>query len=333
MDRIVNGIVMEVSTGSVVVMTRDGEFLKVKKPSSGISPGNEITAAVLPEAHAERHRFHKIRYASIAAAILILLIPILYLKQAYATVAYVNVDINPSIEMGINKYNKVNDVYGLNEDGKKLLQKVDINGADIHDALDSIINAARESGYISEDGENHIEVALVAIDKESVNITEDTLVDYVSSAVRDTRVDAKIKVQGADKKTHDDAAKENMSTNKYLDKNQDGRESINVDVKKQPDTKENGSNLIENGNSGNGNNTGMDDKSKKSTDDDKEKSSNGSKDDNGKDKGNGSGNGSNVNNNDNSSNSNADQNNGQNHVQNDKPQSTGNDQNNRKGKK
>jgi hypothetical protein len=234
-DRIVKGIIMEISDKNVVLMTGDGEFLTVKKPSHSLSLGDEITAAAaaFSKTTVPAHKKHITKYASIAAIILVLLIPFTYFKQAYATVAYVNVDINPSIELGITKYNKVSEIKALNDDGKLLLDGVKIDGLDLESALDSVIDKARESGYISDDKENNIEVALVAVNDKAVNITQETIAEYVKGAVQETSVDASIKVQSTDKKTHDDASNENMSTNKYLDKTQKQDNSIKVNVKKQ----------------------------------------------------------------------------------------------------
>lgn len=239
MDRIVKGIIMEISDKNVVLMTADGEFLRVKKPPTAIALGDEITAAVSSKTTAYTHKKHMMKYASIAALILVLLIPFVYFKQVYATVAYINVDINPSIEIGINRYNKVSETRALNDDGRRLLDGMNLNGLDIENALDSVIDKAKESGYIGDDKENNIEVALVALDDKEVGITEETIARYVKDAVQGTHVDASIKVQKTDKKTHDDAANENMSTNKYLDKTNIEDNSIKVDVKKQDSTDKN----------------------------------------------------------------------------------------------
>lgn len=228
MERVVKGIVMDIAKDSAVIMTNDGEFLKVKKPSPSIALGDEITSTSC----FEKQKSHLSRYAGLAAAILLLLIPFLYFREAYATVAYVNVDINPSLEIGINRYNRVNDITALNSDGAELIKDMPLKGLEVKDALNKIIITAKDSGYINDGKVNNIEVALIALNPQNVKISEDNLINYVKDAVETTNVDATIKVQGANREIHDNAKKENISTNKYLDKTQGGNNSIKVDVKK-----------------------------------------------------------------------------------------------------
>jgi hypothetical protein len=228
MRRVIRGIVMEISPNSATVMTNDGEFVRVKKPSSNIILGQEITSA---EYLNSRPNF--IKYGVLAAAIMLMLIPFTYFKQAYATVGYVNVDINPSLEMAINKYNKVNSVVPLNDDAVKFIDNMALKGLDNNEALDRIITTAKTMGYISNEKENNIEIAIVNLNGNKLGISEKYLVKQAEKAVTDIDVDATIKVQKADEKAHDEAKKENVSTNKYLNKTGGSdKDTIKINVKK-----------------------------------------------------------------------------------------------------
>lgn len=228
MKRVVTGILMEVGEDSAIIMTKEGEFLKVKKPSPNVSAGEEITSTTV-----DVNRYSFMKYAAIAATFLLLLIPFTYFQQAMATVAYVNVDINPSLEMGINKYNKVNSVKALNSDGEALVKDMPLKDLDINEALDKVISGAKEKGYINDDKQNNIEIALVTIKESQVNISQESLVKYAENLAPKINVDATVKIQGADKKLHDEAQKENLSTNKYIDKSKDkDNEAVKVKIKK-----------------------------------------------------------------------------------------------------
>ncbi|MBE7077480.1 MAG: hypothetical protein E7377_02105 [Clostridiales bacterium] len=66
--------------------------------------------------------------------------------------AYVNLDINPEVELTIDTENKVVSVYGGNEDGLVLLyEETGIVGADVEDAVEKIIDLAVEMGYLDEE--------------------------------------------------------------------------------------------------------------------------------------------------------------------------------------
>lgn len=67
-------------------------------------------------------------------------------------VAFVSLDINPSIEITLDKNNKVVSVYGANEDGRVLLYGEEgIVGADIEVAVGKITALAVELGYLDDD--------------------------------------------------------------------------------------------------------------------------------------------------------------------------------------
>lgn len=228
MGKKVKGLVMEIKKDAVIIMTGDGDFIKAKKPSHSFSPGEEITSEMY------KGRINIFKYTAIAAAILLILIPFTYLKQAYATVAYVNIDINPSLEMGINRYNKINSIIPLNDDAAILIESLSLKGLDIEEGLRRVISGAKDMGYIKDDAINNIEIALVKLSDKDLNISEDNLIKVAENAVENINAEATIEIQGANKEEHDNALKENMSTNKYLDKteNKNDNDNIKIDVKK-----------------------------------------------------------------------------------------------------
>lgn len=248
MKRVAKGIVMELKKNKAIIMTVDGEFLNVKKPSPEIIIGEEITSETI-----EVKKSGIIRYSVLAATLLLLLIPFTYFKQAYATVAYVNVDINPSLEMGINKYNKVNTVIPLNSDAEKMLQSISLKGIDVNDAVEKILTAAKDMGYINDSKVNNIEIAIVNLKNKKASISEDNIIKHAQDMLSKINVDATLKVQKADEKAYEKAKKENMSTNKYLDKDQEnGKNSIKVDVKKSDKTNDKGQEKVNNSIGNNG---------------------------------------------------------------------------------
>ena len=73
-------------------------------------------------------------------------------NSSLSNATYVNLDINPEIELIVDKDNKVVSVYGVNEDGKVLLFGEDgIVGKKIDEAVQKITDLAVELGYLTED--------------------------------------------------------------------------------------------------------------------------------------------------------------------------------------
>lgn len=62
-----------------------------------------------------------------------------FLPLYFFPTVFISVDINPSLELGINRLNRVVSVKGFNDDGKILAKKLDIKFMDYREALNSIM--------------------------------------------------------------------------------------------------------------------------------------------------------------------------------------------------
>lgn len=65
-------------------------------------------------------------------------------------VSYISVDINPSLELSLNRFDNVVDVSAYNEDGTALLAQLDLEGDSYDQAIDEIAYAAALSGYFED---------------------------------------------------------------------------------------------------------------------------------------------------------------------------------------
>lgn len=73
-------------------------------------------------------------------------------------IAYLSVDINPSVELGINSMNKVVSATAYNDDGKTVLDGKAVVNSDIKDAVDTIVQSASDKGFIADDGSTIVSV-------------------------------------------------------------------------------------------------------------------------------------------------------------------------------
>lgn len=177
MQRVVKGIVMDLNKNFAIVMTSGGEFVKVKKPSVDLLLGEEITSKTI-----ESRQWFK--YGCLAAAIILAVMPFIYFKAAYATVAYVDIDINPSLELAVNKYNKVNSVIPLNNDASLLIKKTPLKNMDIEEALSTIIDEAKGMGYIKDNSDNNIKISLVNLNENQAKMTSESLFDSAKKHIK-----------------------------------------------------------------------------------------------------------------------------------------------------
>lgn len=101
-------------------------------------------------------------------------------------VSYLSLDINPSVELGINAFDKVVQVEAYNEDGEKILEEVDIVGSDVTEAVGELVSSADNNGYIAEDGSTVVSVTTETDNEEVATELETVAEEGVNSALEET---------------------------------------------------------------------------------------------------------------------------------------------------
>lgn len=137
---------MEVGSRDWVVMTSDGEFLHVPKQHHHAQPGDEV---IVPDPHMNPvWRWGSIAFA-VAAFIagIVLLLPWMIPSDTKAE-TYVYIDMNPSLELGINGQQEVVMVRPLNQPARQLMRGMDWQRQNIREFVVSFLERARDRGYI-----------------------------------------------------------------------------------------------------------------------------------------------------------------------------------------
>ncbi|MBU9723884.1 MULTISPECIES: anti-sigma factor domain-containing protein [Bacillaceae] len=153
------GIVMEKHRRFMIVMTNDGEFEKAKLQSN-IQVGEEVTYSPFSGVHFTTRNINK-TYSIPAAAILffaffISMMPFLNSDKVYGTVM---IDMNPSIEISVDKHYDVIGVKGFNSKGKDILAHMEeeLQGKTLNQATSLVIEEGKELGYLTE--ENYVYIS------------------------------------------------------------------------------------------------------------------------------------------------------------------------------
>lgn len=71
-------------------------------------------------------------------------------QQAYAVQSIVSLDVNPSVELKLNSKAKVLSAAALNSDGEKILEGMDLKGADVNVAMNALVGSLLQRGYVDE---------------------------------------------------------------------------------------------------------------------------------------------------------------------------------------
>ncbi|MEG6616499.1 anti-sigma factor domain-containing protein [Peptococcaceae bacterium 1198_IL3148] len=208
----VKGMLMQSKGKQGIVMTSTGEFVKVILPNGHVRLGEEIEAV----RYRQKTSF---KYIVVAAALflMVLLIPgyqHFYPKEA---MAYVALDINPSIELAVNKELKISAVEGLNSDGKKIAAEVDVIGMQLYQALPLLVEQAITDGYL-EPGRENVVLSTVTVneDKETIKIEEHKIQQAINKPIQNNQMAAKVVVEQSATADREQAKKAGLSTGKYL---------------------------------------------------------------------------------------------------------------------
>ncbi|MGF7185349.1 hypothetical protein GGQ84_001436 [Desulfitispora alkaliphila] len=183
-----NGIVMEVSESEqkMILMTEDGEF--IQRSYNGTVPkiGAELNFSV-NQVPKRKPLFTRWRQAGLAvAAVLLLLIitPAMLnnIPGNSETVAYVTVDVNPSIELGINTNDIVVFSKGLNYEGQEVIKSLNLKGLKSEKAIAKLTGELVKTGYVDELEAGRIMISVRAETNEG-NLT-DEIADKLARTVK-----------------------------------------------------------------------------------------------------------------------------------------------------
>ncbi|MGE5403345.1 MAG: anti-sigma factor domain-containing protein, partial [Candidatus Saccharibacteria bacterium] len=136
------GTVIEKYRSRAVIMTDTCEFIEVKIKSH-VMVGDEILYTPSDILSGQRTVWKVVAMA--ASFILFFALSYFSVQSYYEDRVYAQVamDINPSLEMNINKDYRVVDARGFNEDGTALLQKVDLEGMTLNAAVYEVLKQCK----------------------------------------------------------------------------------------------------------------------------------------------------------------------------------------------
>lgn len=87
---------------------------------------------------------------AVCAALLMLAIGFGGYGLLLVPVSYVSIDVNPSIELELNRIDRVISARAFNEDGERILECVSVDGKHYTDAIDALVESREMEPYLTE---------------------------------------------------------------------------------------------------------------------------------------------------------------------------------------
>jgi len=216
------GIVFEVKTRSCIVATPDREFHEVPLPDRVPLVGEEIDINIRSR---RRRGFFGLRYIGAAILVLALLaapFAVPYLQglaapgQATAQpVVYLAMDVNPSIELGLDEAGMVLTVKGLNEDAVQLLGELELDGLSVDEAVQAVTAALIDNGFLTEGDENLVLMTITADDEiPDVGVDPEAIYNAVMVRLQESGMEGLVRLRIAEPQERDEACGLGLSVNR-----------------------------------------------------------------------------------------------------------------------
>ena len=166
----------------------------------------------------EKKRTSPLRgFAAIAAVLVLIVAGVFAMKtfggsSADTLAAVVSLDVNPSIELNVDKDENVLSAKGLNADGKTVLGDMQLKGSKLDVAVNAIIGSMLQNGYL-DDMANSILLSVSGVDGYNAETLRSKLASDVNKQLKDCAVLSQ-DVSGADSETVKLAEKYDISVGK-----------------------------------------------------------------------------------------------------------------------
>lgn len=139
------GIVMQLSAGEAVVLSAAGQFVKVKA-----QPEWKVGETVVFKKVQLRSQVW-VQFLAIAACFALLVgLGLGGIHQFNKTTSIISIDINPSMELELNRFGKVVSAVGYNADGKEVLGQMNLKGLSYKDAVQTIVQSPQMAPYFKQ---------------------------------------------------------------------------------------------------------------------------------------------------------------------------------------
>lgn len=179
----------------------------------------ENTFSTLKKEIEKRNKTNKILIyrkfiVSIATFLLVFFISEFSYNSYFKAVAFVDIDVNPSVELIINRFDKVVDMHSYNEDGSAIVLNLNLKYKNYDEAIKILLDSINEKGYIKNYG--LVSVTLQSKDKSKENIILTTLRKTVNTSIHAHNSNTNIEVYTVSNDVANHAHDLNISPAKYI---------------------------------------------------------------------------------------------------------------------
>lgn len=151
-------VVAQIKGRDVAALTNEGCVIKIKNKDYTVGQVIEL------KAQASKKPAKIVAWAASAAAAIVLVSASAW--AYFSPYTYVSLDVNPSIEYSVNRFDRVLSASAVNGDGKEILQSLDLNNKTIDEAIKETVDGIKKAGYFEGTDPGGIEIATSSDDQQ-----------------------------------------------------------------------------------------------------------------------------------------------------------------------
>ena len=194
------GIIVDKKGRYAVVLTGNGSFIKIK---------NKVDYKIGYEVEFKQKNFvdtRLLRKISAVAAVSLFTLGLSYGAYSYTLpYSYVDVDINPSIELTANVFDVIIKTETFNEDGKQLLAKNNIKFKTLDAGISELMDSAIQQGYLKEDADNTVLLTITSKNDDKSEKLKESLESSTSKTLSKGNIKSSVLLQESTTQKHDEA--------------------------------------------------------------------------------------------------------------------------------
>ena len=146
-------VVLEVKNGKAAVLKKNGDIIRIKQ--NELQAGDTIDIVGTTRGTGAGPIAAEILKRLVAAAFMVVVLTFVvwYTYNAAFAVSYVSVDVNPSFEFSLNRFNRVIKVYSINDESLTVVRELEskhLLGNTLGQALGKAVDVMKEQGLLSD---------------------------------------------------------------------------------------------------------------------------------------------------------------------------------------
>ncbi|RDU38359.1 hypothetical protein DRW41_01975 [Neobacillus piezotolerans] len=213
------GIILEMDESFLTLLTPEGEFLRARRKGKTYLIGQEITFEPAIQSHEKRNTVGKLAgmkriWMSAAAALIIMASAIIPLNSGSQVYAYMSIDVNPSIELGLNDKMQVLKMSGYNPEGEKIVSGLkDWKKEDASEVAEKILYEIGRQGYFAETNNVIISAVQTGEKEDKADLRLKETIEEISETAK--KEEHEVTVVSASPKDLKEARKLGVTTGNY----------------------------------------------------------------------------------------------------------------------